>query len=874
MLRRSYWYDIGMRFLFLILLAWGNLAASAHAAEKPLLFESSVRKILKAHCWQCHGEEKELKGDLDTRLVRFLLKGGESGPAIVPGNHKKSRLYQRVASGEMPPGKKRLSAKDVKTLAEWIDQGAKTARPEPKKLSGEQFTVEELKHWSFQPIKRPRLPAVKSVGLTLTPIDNFLLSKLESKGLSYGPQASRDVLLRRLSFDLTGLPPTPREVAEFRNDRSVDAYERVVERLLASPSYGEKWARHWLDVGGYADSDGYNPRDEVRKWAYHYRDYVIRSLNSDQPFRDFLIEQLAGDELVQGLVKGRIHPDDARRLIATGFLRMGPDGTSTNNNPVARNAVISETIKVLSTALLGLSVGCAQCHSHRYDPITQVDYYRIRALLEPAYNVKNWRTPGGRQVTVLTPAQFDKRQQVHKQLRQLTKEKDKAIDQLVIDTYKRLLSQKVPSKLQKEVGRIRATPKKKRTTRQRELATKYEFVDVTRTNIARFANAELRKLAKLWSAKEQAAKKRLPPQNMVMPLTEIVGQVPKTFLFSRGDFRQPRQSVLPGEISVLTSAPAKIPSNDPNVKTSGRRLAYARHLTNGKHPLLARVLINRVWHHHFGQGIVRTLSDFGMIGERPSHPLLLDWLASEFMSNGWSLKNIHRLIVTSRAYRQTSKRRRELNRVDPENRLLGRMSVRRLDAEAVRDSLLFLGGRFSYKMYGKPVPVSPDPAGQIIIAVDTRDSAKRPTSKFVYLGEEEFRRSIYVQVRRSMPLAVLEPFDLPGLSPNCERRPSSTTPPQALLMLNNSVVIRESQGLAAELQKRKPKQMKEQIELAWLRVFGRQVTSMQIKKSIAFLNREQASLRRLPKPPKHLTHEALARFCQALICSNGFLYVE
>ncbi len=373
-------------------------AVFAQQRAEPLTFEADVRAILKTHCWQCHGEAEELKGGLDTRLARLLARGGESGPAIVPGQHADSLLYERVASGEMPPGDKTLSAAEIETLARWIDAGAATARPEPDSLlTGAAFTAEERSHWSFQPIRRSPLPTVKATDRVATPIDAFLLARLESEGLGFAPEADRATLIRRLSFDLTGLPPSPEEVQRFVDDPTPDAYERLVDTLLASPAYGERWARHWLDVAGYADSNGYDPKDSPRKWAYKYRDYVIRAFNRDKPWNEFLVEQLAGDELLTPPY-ANLTAADADRLIATGMLRMGPDGADTAaaaDRDLARNDVIAETIKIVSTATLGLTVGCASA--------TRIATIRFRTKITTASGLCSSRRTTGRNGAVPMP---------------------------------------------------------------------------------------------------------------------------------------------------------------------------------------------------------------------------------------------------------------------------------------------------------------------------------------------------------------------------------------------------------------------------------------------------------------------------------------
>jgi len=836
------------------------------SATKPQ-FEKHIRPILKAHCWHCHGEEPELKGGIDTRLVRFLLKGGESGAGLVPGDHKASLLYQRVASGEMPPGKKKLSPEEQQLLAQWIDGGATTERPEPETLAaGDTFTDEERQHWSFRPIVKPEVPAVAAQAMVTTPVDAFLLSKLESKGLSFSAEADRETLIRRVTFDLTGLPPTAEAIDKFVADTAPDAWSKLVDELLASPLYGERWGRHWLDVAGYADSDGYNETDVERPWAWKYRDYVIRSFNNDKPWNQFLVEQLAGDELLTPPYQD-LTPEQADQLVATGFLRMCPDGTAAGGPDVvtARNDVIAETIKVASTAVLGLSVGCAQCHEHRYDPITQADYYRLRALFEPAYDPNNWRVPGGRLVSLWSTETQKAAAAVDAELADVSNKRTAELDGIVKDTFEREL-QKLPAEQQPLARAAREAAADKRTPEQQQLIKEFPFLNVDRGSVYLYLPDRLTGFNKKWDDLTAETKKKRPADDYVMCLNEVPGQIPVTKLFPRGDHQQPRQEIAPGELSVLNSGSLAIPADDPAVPTSGRRLAYAKHLTNGQHPLVARVLVNRFWLHHFGQGLVSTVADFGVKGELPSHPELLDWLARDFMDEGWTLKRFHRQILNSTAYRQVSAHRPELDAADVENRLLGRMNVRRLEAETVRDSILQISGKLAAKQFGKPIPVSPDEVGQFVVAVDTRDSAGRPSGKVEALGEDEFRRSIYVQVRRSMPLSVIEPFDLPRMAPNCERRPVSTAAPQALLMLNNPFMVQQA-GLIGDRVRATSSDLPTQATLTWRMIYGRTPNADEITSAVEFLTPP------LDAPPE-IAAASLNLLCQTLLCSNGFLYVE
>lgn len=845
---------------------------SPNARGNDLHFENTVRPILKAHCWHCHGEEAELKGKLDARLVRLLIKGGDTGPSIVPGNHAGSLLYERIASGEMPPGEKKVSAEELQIIARWIDAGATTARPEPEQApeAGGIFSDEDRSHWAFQPIVKPAIPAVAQQELVKSPIDAFLLKSLESHQLSFSPEADRETLLRRVWFDLVGLPPSPETMERFLADQSPEAWNKVVEELLSSPAYGERWARHWLDIAGYADSEGYTEKDAERAWAWKYRDYVIRSLNADKPFDQFLREQLAGDEMLAPPYEN-LTAEQADCLTATGFLRMSPDGTADGSvdQKVARNDVIAETLKTVSTSLLGLSVGCAQCHEHRYDPITQTDYYRLRALFEPAYDVDNWRNPGGRLISMWSAETRTAAAAVDAELADVSKRRTEELDRIVAETFDREL-QKLPAEQQPLARAARETPADKRTPEQQQLIKEFPFLNVDRGSVYLYLPDRLTGFNKKWDDLTEETKKKRPADDYVMCLTEVPGTIPKTHLFARGDHQQPRQEILPGDLTILAHDGFQIAPDDESLPTSGRRLAWAKRLTNGQHPLLARVLVNRFWMHHFGQGIVTTPADFGLKGDRPSHPELLDWLAAEFMEHGWSLKHLHRLIVTSAAWRQSSVRRPEHDAVDPDNRLLARMNVRRLEAEAVRDSILSISGQLNARMFGKPAPVSPDDVGQIVIAVDTRDSAGRPSGKVEALNGEDLRRSIYVQVRRSMPLGVLEPFDLPRMTPNCERRAASTTASQSLLMMNNPFIIQQADALSAKV-RAAASELRAQQALAWRLVFGRNASEAELSVAAEFV--ATAITAAGPEKPD-APATAMNEWCHALLCSSGFLYVE
>ncbi len=458
------------------LLLLALVSSSARAADAPL-FEKDVRPILKAQCFRCHGEAGETKGKLDLRLRRFIVKGGESGAAIEAGKPDESYLLSRLVAGEMPPGDKNLSDSDIDTIRRWIASGAETARPEPETISnGDYFSEEERNYWAFRPVARPAIPRVRHNEQVFTPVDAFLLHRLEASQQTMSAPAEGAILVRRVTQDLLGLPPTPEEVQAFVNDQRPDAWQRLVNRLLSSPLYGERWGRHWLDTAGYADSEGYSDDDKVRPSAFRYRDYVISSFNADLAFDRFIIQQLAGDELVAP--PGKVLTDEQiEALAATGFLRMAPDGTGSGgvNAVVARNEVVADTIRIVSTSLLGLTVGCARCHDHRYDPISQADYYRMRAIFEPALNPKQWRSPSQRKLSLYTEADRAEKKRIEADAAVVDKQRTEKTEFYITRTLEEELLL-VPATIRKTLRTAYRESSSKRTDEQKALLKKYPSV--------------------------------------------------------------------------------------------------------------------------------------------------------------------------------------------------------------------------------------------------------------------------------------------------------------------------------------------------------------------------------------------------------------
>lgn len=864
---------------------WAGIASAGDLPASPPqagpVYERDVRPILKAHCFHCHGEDGSRKGNLDVRLRRLIVEvGGESGPAIVPGKPDESRLYTLVRDGKMPKaedGDKRLSDADVATLRRWIEAGAPTLRPEPQDVPAVYITEEERAFWAFQPVKRPEVPAVAPGATINNPMDSFLLAKLAEHSLSLSPEADRRTLIRRATYDLIGLPPTPDEVTTFLADAAPDAYHRLIDRLLADPRYGERWGRHWLDTAGYAESDGATETDTPRAFAYKYRDYVIRAFNADKRLDEFIREQLAGDEMGPPPNK-YMDAAAAERVAATGFLRMAPDGTETENTVVNRNQAVAETIKVVSTTLLGMTVGCAQCHDHRYDPVPHVDYTRLRAVFDPAFDLEQWRTPSQQLVYLTTPEQEQLAAQLEAEAVKLNAEIDAKVKAALDRIFEREIA-KVPDDRRPAVTAARNTPQGQRTPEQLAVLREFPSADVT------FALDlyEPETHAALQKEREGVAaiRAKKPPLDAVVATTEVPGRVPASKLFFRGDVGQPKQDVTPGELTVLAlhRPAADVPPDDPALPTTGRRLAYAKMLTDGTHPLVGRVLVNRVWMHHLGRGIVATPGDFGIQGDRPTHPELLDWLASELVEGGWRLKRLHKLIMTSAAYRQSSRRSEAHDAVDPENRLLARQSLRRLEAEAIRDSMLKVAGKLNPKMFGPSVPVAEDADGRIVIGREKRDANNQSIGS-EDVGDEKFRRSLYVEVRRKRPLAMLDTFDMPQMTPNCDARRASTVAPQSLMFMNDLGVLGMAEDLARRLDREAPGDAASQVRRAWALVFVAEPSDAEVAAATEFLAGQQRVLEpRKPADPAAAAAfdprlQALTVLCQAMLSSNRFLYVD
>ena len=874
--------SIGRTNLACMIAALLAATGTASAYSEALKFETDVRPILKAACFHCHGEEKKKRGGLDVRLVHLMQTGGDSGEAIVPGDPEASLLWQQVASDEMPDGPKKLTADQKQIILDWIAQGAKTIRLEPKDPDSVRFTEEELGHWSFQPVKEPRVPRPSGFDIR-TPIDAFVAERMAKRGLRFSPRAGRETLIRRITYDLTGLPPTATEVEAFVDDETPQAWPRLVERLLSSPEFGVRWGRHWLDVAGYAESDGGSGNDTRRPNAWHYRDYVFESFNRNKPIDQFLREQIAGDELIDGKPDTN-NPRHVELLTATGFMRMAPDPTQSSNSLADRNQAAADAVQVIGSSTLGLTVGCAQCHDHKYDPIGIDDYYRFRAIFDPVFPLKKWQQPSARLVDVTSAEDRKKAEEIEAR----AKDMDAAIQAKKTELAKTIQAAKlsdVPEEVRQETLQAVLAPNKERTERQKELLDLYPMVkpvSFIAGFLVEYDNAAYREFEKQ-KAEVTKVRETKPPKRLVRVATEQPDVVPVSAVLFRGNPNSPGEKVQPGELAVLSQAgqaPA-LPVNESTRTTTGRRIAYASHLTNGQHPLTARVFVNRIWQHHFGQGIVDTPGDFGLNSEPPSHPELLDWLAADFVKHGWDQKRLHRMILLSTVYQQSARRTPELDAVDPENRLLARANLRRLEAEAVRDFILATTGDLNLESGGPSIPVTTDAEGKVVIGVTKiRDGLAAGVRG---QNEAAFRRSAFIESNRSLPLNMLATFDLPEMKPNCDRRRSTTVATQSLWFLNDDQIIGLTGGLADRLFTNHPTEADQRLDALFRKLFATAPTDEEQQYLSSFLERQEELFRADPNAewqkkikaqPDAPARRSLAALAQVLMASNRFLYID
>jgi mono/diheme cytochrome c family protein len=806
----------------------GALVDAAEPSAAGLdFFEKRIRPVLADLCYKCHsvGADK-VKGGLllDTRAG--LLKGGDTGPAIVPGNEEKSLLMQAVRwtdkDLQMPP-KKKLSEAEIVDFAAWVKMGAPWPagdKPAVAAVKREfKITDKDRAHWAFQPVKMPAVPAVKSSAPIANPIDAFVLAKLEAKGIAPNPPADKYALVRRVYYDLTGLPPTPQEVEAFVADTSPKAWESLVDRLLASPHYGEQWGRHWLDLVRFAETNSYE-RDSNKPNAWRYRDYVIRAFNDDKPYDHFIREQLAGDEFVNA---------NADSIIATGFYRLGIWDDEPADKELARYDMLDDIVATTGQVFLGLTVDCARCHDHKIDPIAQRDYY---ALLSFFHNVsQNGQGGASDQVPIsLAPAGVEAAGKAERE----AKRKELEAQAHELEEHFRLLTKREKTPAKQIAGLIL---KEGEQVLGAEAFKRYQQFRSTLTAFERDGGGDGKALA----------------------VTEA-GAVPReTFILERGNPANQGAKVDPAFLQVLTPpVPAITPA--PSGKSSGRRTALANWIASPENQLTARVMVNRVWQHHFGRGLVRSSSNFGMQGDSPTHPELLDWLASEFTAHGWSMKALHRLILTSNTYRMSSRPSAAALKADPQNDLLSHFDMRRLTAEEVRDSILATTGTLNTGMFGPGIYV--DIPKEVLAGQSKPGSGWGKSSP-----DDQARRSIYIFVKRSLITPILASFDLAETDRSAPVRFASTQPTQALGMLNSAFVNEQAGKFAERLRREAGDDIAKQVRLALSLTTSRLPTETEIKRGIAFIEA-------LKKTDGTSPEVALRSFCLLALNLNEFLYLD
>ncbi len=772
--------------LWLVLIA--SVASSALAvdgdAQRAAMasFEKEVRPILVKRCFECHSNTKQ-KGGLRVDHIGYLKSGGDTGPALVPGKPEESALIEAVRYAnedfQMPP-KEKLPAAEIAILEKWIRMGAAWPEDAAKKIVVTEggFTAEQRSYWFFQPVKKAAPPQVESAWVR-NDIDRFIAKKQAELQLSPAPEADRHELVRRVYFDLHGLPPTNAQIDAFVQNEDPQAYEKFVDELLASPRYGERWAQHWLDLVRYAESDGYN-QDAYRQHAWPYRDYVIRSLNDDMPYDQFVREQIAGDEIA---------PDDPNVLIATAFLRHPVYEYNLRDVRGQWDVILTDITDTTGELFLGLSMGCARCHNHKFDPILQKDYYRLRAFFAPVL----WRDD----LKLATPAEktaFDQQQARWEAVTAEIRAKLDALSKQSIDGRVEVWRASFPADLQAMTHK----PEAQRDSLEKQLAGLCERqLDYARGEFKPERDLKSDEARAAYAALQAELKKfdHLKPKPLpeAFVATDAGSEAPPTRLATR----KGEQEIAPGFPFIVDS---ELPKITPTKSSTGRRTVLADWITRPDNQLSTRVIVNRVWQYHFGRGIVASASEFGTLGEPPSHPELLDFLTAKFVASGWRLKSLHREIMLSATYRQTARREPDevASSVDPSNRYLWRFHPRRLDAEQVRDALLAVSGELDVTQGG--------PAGD----------------------GNGLRRSIYTRKKRNSPNDLLRALDMPSGFASTSERQSTTTPTQALQLLNGDWMLARAARLASRVKG---------IDDAWLAVMGRPPTESERATADAYIQK-------------------------------------
>jgi len=811
--------------------------SSKQSASNLAFFEKRIRPLLVEHCYKCHGAEKQTSGlRLDTR--GGILGGGERGPAVTPGNPEESLLVVATSYGnpdlQMPPDKK-LSDQQIADLKRWVKLGAPYPEDDSEPRAKQKKPVIDIqqgrKFWAFQPVREVPLPKVKETAWVRSPLDRFILAALEAKGLRPAAAADKRTLIRRATLDLTGLPPTPEEVESFLADGSPEAFAKVVERLLASPHYGERWGRHWLDVARYADSNGLD-ENICHGNAWRYRDYVVAAFNRDKPYDEFIIEQVAGDLLGPPSdeksspaggsgIAADLEALRHERLIATGFLALGPKVLAEVDETKMEMDIIDEQVSTVSQAFLGITLGCARCHDHKFDPLSTEDYYAVAGVFKSTKTMEHFKKIARWWENPIATAD---------------------------DLAKKAAHDRLVAAKQDEINRLtgEASERVKGALAARGMQPPKDLEPLYPDEV----KAQLKQLREELAA----IQKQAPEIPTAMGVAE--GAVTDLKVHIRGSHLSLGQEVPRGFPKVL--AAVNLPTI--NGKQSGRR-ELAEWLVRSDNPLTARVMVNRLWRWHFGRGIVASTDNFGMLGDRPTHPELLDWLARRFVSNGWSIKAMHRLIMLSATYQMSSDHDAAAAKVDPENLLVWRANIRRLEVEALRDAVLAVSGGLDRQMGGS------------LVHVKNREFFFDHTSKDTTRYDSP-RRSIYLPVVRNHMYDVFDLFDYTDATVTSGDRATSTVAPQALFALNSELMLEAGKRLAERLLSQSELGDAERVHQLYLRAYSRPASASEVRRAATFIARAQQQVQEQASDQEARRLRAWALLCQMVLAANEFTYVR
>lgn len=807
--------------------------------EAFVFFRERIKPILAEKCWECHGNDPaDLGGDLALTSRKDIHRGGESGAAVDAESPLESILLKAVNYDvfEMPPDDK-LPKSQIADIQLWIQLGMPWPAEEEKELAREEASEhgggkpsgidwESAKQWwSFQPVQRPAVPTVNQTAWPINDIDRFILNGLETGGFSPAPEASRETLIRRAFYDLLGLPPTPTQVREFVADPDPQAYEKLIDRLLESPHYGEKWGRHWLDLVRYAESNSFE-RDGTKPFVWRYRDYVIRSLNQDKPYDQFLREQLAGDELPEVT---------AETLAATGYFRLGQWDDEPADPEQARFDDLDDILATTSQTMLGLTVNCARCHDHKIDPITAADYYQLLSFFN---NIRRYGIRSDESVA------------------------DASIRTFGADGETRSERREQLTKIQSEMKELEAIAQKDFIPVEfQEFEYEFQKIPLMQKRVGSLlTQAQFDRYRELAQQRNEIRDRAPSGQQKILCVKENGGTPRETFIQVRGNAHVQGKAVSPKFISILGG---EVPDITPPAhgESTGHRLAFAKWITRADHPLTSRVMVNRMWQYHFGRGLVRTASDFGLQGARPTHPELLDWLAQEFIAQGWRLKPLHRQMMLSRTYRMSSQWSPQNAATDPDNDRFWRYNMRRLTAEEIRDSILFANGQLNLNdMFGASIfPKLPR---------EVLQGQSRPGDGWGNSNEDQQRRrSVYIHVKRSLRVPIIETFDGADTDFSCPVRFVTTQPGQALGMLNSDFAWEQAAKLAEWSNQQNPESLERRVYVVLERVTQRTPQPSEQERSLSVIRAWQTD--------DGLTAEqAFHNFCLMALNLNEFVFVD